>query len=121
VTISRSAGTVAAHQGPGSSPIWEEWAGQRNGGRHRTGKHSFGFGGNAGKKYNPRLGSFDDLDLDDRRENLALTRLALPGRRVVKRLSTPRRWKIASDALLPDEQSVAQQRQHQLHGAFGAP
>lgn len=67
-------------------------------------------------KYNPRLGSLTTWILTIAR-NQALTRLSLPGRRAETPIHSET-LEIASDAPLPDEQSVALQRQRQLHAAL---
>ena len=67
-------------------------------------------------KYNPRLGSLTTWILTIAR-NLALTKLSLPGRPVEMSINTET-LEIASDAPLPDEQSIRLQRQQKLHVAL---
>ena len=67
-------------------------------------------------KYNSRLGSLPTWILTIAR-NLALTRLALPVSRTEAPVSAET-LEIASDAPLPDEQLVAQQRRHRLQAAL---
>lgn len=67
-------------------------------------------------KYNSRLGSLTTWILTIAR-NLALTRLSLPVSRTEASVSAET-LEIASDAPLPDEQLVAQQRQHRLQAAM---
>jgi len=67
-------------------------------------------------KYNPRLGSLTTWILTIAR-NLALTKLSLPGRPVEMSINAET-LEIASDAPLPDEQSIRLQRQQKLHAAL---
>jgi RNA polymerase sigma-70 factor, ECF subfamily len=67
-------------------------------------------------KYNPRLGSLTTWILTIAR-NLALTRLSQPGRRAETPICSEA-MEIAADAPLPDEQLLAQQRQHKLRAAL---
>ncbi len=67
-------------------------------------------------KFNPRLGSLTTWILTIAR-NIALTRLSQPGRRAEEPVS-PEMMDIASDAPLPDEQLLAQERQQQMQAAL---